>query len=351
MKSVNISIESLVAELAALPGVQVERARDEDLLQVCVAGASTLLRVVERANGFPRDVQAAVLPRRAQLAPEEILLVVAPSLTAVSRQWLQAEGVGYFDLNGHLFLQAKGIYILREPMAAKAQPSRSTEPDIFQGKAACVLHALLQSPHHAWHVTELAQEAKVAAGTALKVCETLEKMLWMERTGRGPLSTRKLTAPDALLDAWADKHRLKDYHIQRYYRWSGSLEELALVLGESLEKQEIPYAATLTLGALHRAPHLSELSELAFLLPAQADLTALVAEHKLQPAEEGANILFLRTKTDGAFLYRQCCEGFWVASDVQLYLDLWASPGRGKEQAAHLRRERLAKDSERLVMA
>ena len=123
-----------------------------------------------------------------------------------------------------------------------------------------------------------------------------------------------------------------------------------MVLGESLEKQEIPYAATLTLGALHRAPHLSELSELAFLLPAQADLTALVAEHKLQPAEEGANILFLRTKLDGPFLYRQRCEGLWVASDVQLYLDLWASPGRGKEQAAHLRRERLAIDSERLVM-
>ncbi|WP_309708578.1 type IV toxin-antitoxin system AbiEi family antitoxin, partial [Armatimonas sp.] len=338
----NISIESLVAELAALPGVQVERAQDVDLLQVCVAGVSVLLRVVERANGFPRDVQAAVLPRRAQLAPEEILFVAAPSLTAASRQWLQAEGVGYFDLNGHLFVHAKGIYILREQMAAKAQPSRSSEPDIFQGKTACVLHALLQSPNQAWHVTELAQEAKVAAGTALKVCETLEKMLWMERSGRGPLSTRKLTAPDALLDAWAAKHRLKDYDIQRYYRWSGSLEELALALGESLEQKGIPYAATLTLGALHRAPHLSELSELAFLLPAQADLTALVAEHKLQPAEEGANVLFLRTKTDGAFLYRQHCEELWVASDVQLYLDLWASPGRGKEQAAHLRRERLA---------
>lgn len=341
MKSVNISIESLVAELAVLPGVQVERTQEADLLQVCVAGAKVLLRVVERANGFPRDVQAAVLPRRAQLAPEEILLVVAPSLTTASRQWLQAQGVGYFDQNGHLFLQAKGIYILREPIAAKVQPSRSSEPDIFQGKAACVLHALLQSPRQAWHVTELAQEAKVAAGTALKVCETLEKMLWMERSGRGPLSIRKLTAPDALLDAWAAKHRLKDYGIQRYYRWSGSLEELALALGESLEQKGIPYAATLTLGALHRASYLSDLNELAFLLPAQADLRALVAEHKLQTAEEGANVLFLRTKTDGAFLYRQRCEGLWVASDVQLYLDLWASPGRGKEQAAHLRRERL----------
>ncbi len=341
MKSVNISIENLIAELDVLPGVEVERAHDTDLLQVCVAGAKVLLRVVERANGFPRDVQAAVLPRRNQLAPEEILFVVAPSLTTASRQWLQAEGIGYFDQNGHLFVQAKGIYILREPMAAKAQSPRNSEPDIFQGKAACVLHALLQSPHQAWHVTELAQEAKVAAGTALKVCETLEKMLWMERTGRGPLSTRKLVAPDALLDAWAAKHRLKDYNIQRYYRWSGSLDELALALGKSLEQKGIPYAATLTLGAFHRAPHLSELSELAFLLSAQADLTALVTEHKLQPAEEGANVLFLRTKTDGAFLYRQRCEEIWVASDVQLYLDLWASPGRGKEQAAHLRRERL----------
>jgi hypothetical protein len=70
MESVNISIESLIAVLTALPGVQVERAHDADLLKVCVAGASVLLRVVERANGFPRDVQAAVLPRRAQPAPD-----------------------------------------------------------------------------------------------------------------------------------------------------------------------------------------------------------------------------------------------------------------------------------------
>ena len=201
MKSVNISIESLVAELAALPGVQVERVQDTDLLQVCVAGAKVYsCESSSELMASHETYKLPFLPRRAQLAPEEIMLVVAPSLTAASRQWLQAEGVGYFDQNGYLFLQAKGnLHFARADGGEKPSPHETQSRISSRGKAACVLHALLQNPHQAWHVTELAKEAKVAAGTALKVCETLEKMLWMERSGRGPLSTRKLVAPDALL--------------------------------------------------------------------------------------------------------------------------------------------------------
>jgi len=40
-------------------------------------------------------------------------------------------------------------------------------------------------------------------------------------------------------------------------------------------------------------------------------------------------------------LFRQRVHDAWVASDVQLYRDLWAWPRRGREQAAHLRAERL----------
>ena len=77
--------------------------------------------------------------------------------------------------------------------------------------------------------TELAKEAKLALGTALRVCETLEKLLLMEREGRGPQSLRRLPEPSKLLDAWAEKYRLDAYRVHRGI-WTNLQERLAAPL-------------------------------------------------------------------------------------------------------------------------
>lgn len=101
------------------------------------------------------------------------------------------------------------------------QHTLTAETNIFRGCATQVLAALLHNPERRWHITELAKEAKVAGGTALRVCETLEKLILMEREGRGPKSLRRLPEPGKLLDAWAEKYRLDVYRIHHYYRWMG----------------------------------------------------------------------------------------------------------------------------------
>lgn len=53
------------------------------------------------------------------------------------------------------------------------------------------------------------------------------------------------------------------------------------------------------------------------------------------------NVLLLGTPNEGSLLYRQQEDTLWVASDIQLYLDLVVGAGRNREQAAHLRRERI----------
>ena len=50
---------------------------------------------------------------------------------------------------------------------------------------------------------------------------------------------------------------------------------------------------------------------------------------------------FLVTRERSPLLFRRRIGECWVASDVQLYLDLFSWPARGKEQARHLRAERL----------
>lgn len=59
------------------------------------------------------------------------------------------------------------------------------------------------------------------------------------------------------------------------------------------------------------------------------------------PANSGDNLALLVTRQRAPLLFRQTIDAVQVAGTVQLYLDLWASPRRGKEQAQHLRAERL----------
>jgi hypothetical protein len=155
-------------------------------------------------------------------------------------------------------------------------------------------------------------------------------------------SLRYLPKPGALLDAWAEKHRLDSYQIHRYYRWMADLDALASSIGAAVEQQEISYAVTLTLGAIHRAPFVTQMDKIALLIPNNVDLNKLASDCRLQTAEERYNVLLLATNTEGPLLYRQKQDGLWIASDIQLYLDLIASPGRGREQAKRLRQERLA---------
>ena len=51
--------------------------------------------------------------------------------------------------------------------------------------------------------------------------------------------------------------------------------------------------------------------------------------------------MLLSARDEALFLYRQKVDDLWIASDIQLYLDLWVSLGRGREQAEHLRREKI----------
>ena len=336
----NPALSSVAEALRRLPQFTVEVSAP-DRLRVSTAHSSVVVRIVVASSGYPRDVRQAVWQAQQRLEKEETLLLYVLTLSPGSRDWLQQQGVAYLDVQGNLFLVGEGMYILRDAVPHAVRASVPAETNIFRGRATQVLAALLHTPARSWHVTDLAHESKVAGGTALRVCETLEKLLLMERQGRGPQSLRRLSVPGKLLDAWAEKHRLNALSIHRYYRWTPELDKLAEIIGAAAEEQGSSYAVTLGMGAARRAPFLTRAEPLALWLPECVKIERLAASCRLQPADEGANVLLLGARDEAPFLYRQQVDGLWVANDIQLYLDLLASPGRGREQAEHLRREKI----------
>ena len=120
-------------------------------------------------------------------------------------------------------------------------------------------------------------------------------------------------------------------------------ELIALIerLGLMLDAHQVAYAVSHEAAAQRYAPFLSGISQVRVrLLPSTSTETAM-ADLGARVVNEGANLAVIETKSAGELLFRQNVGGVWLASPVQVYLDLLRSEGRAKEMAEHLRKERI----------
>jgi hypothetical protein len=308
-----------------------------------VKGRPVRFFIAVRAAGHPRDVQATIWQiagiRWVDDGGADVPIVVAPSISESSRKLLRSNGVGYWDAGGSLYIDLPwALYWIDRPVPPA--PPRKVR-DVYHGSTAQVLHAVLLEPDRPWHVTELAERAHVSPSTVHQVFTFLEDQLWMEKEGKGPRTVRFLREPGALLDAWAHEHSLAEYVPHRFHRWAQRPEQLLDSVSDALMELESDHALTLGFGARFVAPYGTGFDTLCILVPAGIDLDAVAATAGLQPVATGESVTFLETRGRSPLLFRRQIDGIWVASDIQLYLDLSAWPQRGKEQARHLRTERL----------
>lgn len=312
-------------------------------LQLMVAGRPVRLLVQTRRGGGPREIRDTAERLEALRDPSSkvptVPLIAAPRLPARGRELLRGRKLGYWDLSGSFYLEVPwAVYFIdRPPLPERTRKRRN----IYRGRSAQVLHALLIDSDRPWHLYELAARAQTSIYVAHQVCTFLEEQLWMERHGRGPASVRVLREPALLLDAWASAHSLDAYRFRRYYRWAQSWPLLREAVCTALEGTESEYAVTLSAGAELVAPFATTVERLTLIVPESVPLQQVIEAAELRPVEDGENIAFMLTPERSPFLFRRRVSDVWVASPIQLYLDLAAWPQRGREQAQHLRSQEL----------
>jgi hypothetical protein len=268
-----------------------------------------------------------------------VVLLAVPALSPGSRELLRNEGISYWDAGGSLYLKLPhALYYVDRP-APKVEDRRIRS--VYRGRTAQVLHALLLEPDRWWGVRELAAHAGVSPYTVHQVLTFLEEQLWMDKRGAGPGTERLLHEPGALLDAWAEVHSLAEYVPRRFHAWAQSPTALLRAVTDHLGQFSAEYALTLASGAQLVAPFGTDAAHVTVLVAPELDVPALAEHAGLRPVDEGETVTLLVSRDRAPLLFRREVDGLWVASDVQLYLDLWAFPRRGKEQARHLRAERL----------
>jgi hypothetical protein len=346
-------LDQFLAALRALPEVQAElegpSAPELDArLALEVAGTPIHALVELRKAVYPRDVRQLVWRIRdlARKNPagtsggEPLAVLVAESISPGAKELLRTERVGYYDSGGSLYLPARGayLYVDRPPPKSLSRSMRS----LFTGRRAQVLHGLLVRHQDWFGVKDLAEQTLVSPATASQVLTEMERFDWLESRGQGPSKQRHLREPAALLDAWAKQQdSIRPPAQRRYFVPAMKTEGLMARLGKVCEAHGVEYAVSFEAAAQRYAPFLSAVSQLRCRLLAGAGTDAMIADLGARQVSEGANLSIIEAKSTGDLLFREQLGGVWLASPIQVYLDLLCGGGRAKEMAEHLRRERI----------
>jgi hypothetical protein len=346
-------IEQFLESLRKLPDVQatsdgLESAmpagdRLDARIHLNVAGKSIVLLVEAKKAVYPRDVRQVLWQFKALhqgLQADEQPLLIAESLSPGAKELLRAERVGYYDSGGSLFLPASGAYVYIDKPTPKTL--EKSVRSLFSGRRAQVLQALLVHHQDWFGVTEVAERAKVAPSTASDVLSQLDRFDWLVSRGQGPSKERLLREPGALLDAWVKQlATLRAPTLRRYFVPGLKSDALMERLSQVFAAHQVGYAVSYEAAAQRYAPFLSGISQVRTRLLPSAGADTAIAELDARVVNEGANLAVVEAKSAGELLFRQQFGGVWLASPIQVYLDLLRGEGRTKEMAEHLRREKV----------
>lgn len=271
------------------------------------------------------------------------------------KQQLRRERVNFIDLRGSMHIQMPGLWIDRTRVTHIERQNRAfgvaASVDPFGDRASRVARVLLDArlrefgqtsaTHTWWGIRALAEVAHVDRTTTSEVVRRLGELGLVDAHREGRAIKARLLEPARLLDKWSARYDWTANARLGLHVPAGDLRRLLPRLSQTLnEKLGVRWALGLHAGAACYAPHAvwdrvhvyvhaRDVSELISLA------TKLEYERAREP--EQASVVLMAPKYRRAVWddIRQV-DGYPVVSLVQLILDLWGYPLRGREQAEHL---------------
>ena len=306
-------------------------------------GENRILRVAI-VRSVPYEKLTA-LQRHARLlrtrSPDSIPLLLVPHLTPRARAALRKARINHADFGGTISVREPGIRIEVTGSTHKyawEQPSGTV--NIFSDRSSLVLRVLLGNAKQPCRASAIAQRAAVTKGWVSIVGRALIEAGYVERNAHG---LRVVDAPRLLRD-WTDAYNWRRNPAKSYH---SPLERDAVIarLPGLMEKRSTKWALTLLAGSSLIAPHV-EHDQVHFYVEADRmeDLDqAIRRDLYLEPASEGGNVHILRPYYKfSAFFEFERIKEVHVVSALQLFLDLFDYPVRGREAAELVLRTRLS---------
>jgi len=253
-----------------------------------------------------------------------------------TREILKKEGVGYLDLAGNCFLEFNNVYIEKIVDKNPFVDKRKLKT-IFKAVSSRILRVLLEEPKKNWKILELSKIAKISLGQTSNVCRWLIDEEYIKKDQ----GVYYLTEPGKLLDEWCRNYTYTQNKMFTYYSFEQNLGKLIKKVVRISEDKDLKYTLTLLSGASLIAPFIRGISSLQMYVTDSEDLSKWVRLLDLRPVESGSNISMYIPYDEGVFNTTQKIDDIKIVGNIQLYLDLYNYPTRGREQAEFLRREKI----------
>ena len=315
-------------------GPKVRGQQADLLVKFKLAGQDHTLLLEITSVGQPRQIRAAIT-RLGELRAEMdgvYPVAVAQYISSQGAALLKRNGLGYLDLSGNCFLNFDNVLIEKEGKP-NLRPSTRPLKALFAPRATRVVRALLVEPSHLWRLDELARASQVSLGHAHNVLKRLGDLAWVER---GEQQRIVLSKPADLLDAWVDAYTYRLNGIETYFSPERITRKLVGELARAGQDAGRRLAFTLHAGAALVAPNVRFPAIHCYV---EGDPEPIARTVGLRPGEDEGNVYLMTPYDPGVFHAPIIKSGIPVVSLPQLYVDLYHYERRGREQAAHIRRE------------
>lgn len=304
-----------------VPTASGEPRTADGLIDLKTPNAYATLAVEAKSRVTPREAETMLggqLSQMSQLARIDFL-VVAPWLSARSREILQRRGLNYLDLTGNMFIRLDQPTILirtdglqRDPNPIERGPLR------LRGPKAGRLIRLLVDVRPPYGVRALAERSGLTAGYVSRLVEALEdEALVTREERRGPVTQSDIAG---LLRKYAENYDPFSTNERFSFIAKGGASKSLAALPSLTSRIAVT-------GSFAASP-LAPVAAPTLLTVYCADVASTAAELDLLPADEGANVVLLRPFDP--VVWERSIErgGVTYAAPSQIVLDCLAGIGR-----------------------
>ncbi len=260
--------------------------------------------------------------------PEGTPLLCAPYISPRVAEMCREQNVSYLDGVGNCWIAAPGLFVHIAGRPNRPTVNKAVDP--FSKKSSRVVRTLLTHPQKGWQVQQLAQQADVSLGLVSKAKTALVEDAYLEERDR------LLFVRDGvkLLQGWSSEYRP---HVKRVQLFAiPRPNEVETRLAEWCRTNKVTYALTQLAAAWRYSPMVRYDKSVAYIdrkLETGNKLKSLLEHLDAKEVETGANCILWITDDPAVFTDSKEFDGVKVVSPLQLYLDLMALSGRGKDAA------------------
>jgi DNA-binding Lrp family transcriptional regulator len=266
-------------------------------------------------------------------------LILARYLNHLKQKECKERGINFIDLSGNVYIAEDRIYI--EKLQNKnLSPDNRKNRSPFSDKASLLIRKLLYDKQQLWGIRELANSIGLDPGFVSRIVSELQLRNYIIKID----SQIKLINREQILKDWVENYSSANNVELKYFSPGKNVKEILECISKiSFDNANNPdYALSFQAGA--NLVYNYSAYDVVHVYVRNLESIDQFKELNLIQVDKGENIIFmLPYYKKSVFFDRQIIKDLWVVSNLQLYLDIYNYPLRGREQAEKIYEVKLKK--------